>query len=352
MDTSDLFALVDELFEPRRGRNTPPQPRHQRTAPPPPRPPVSGGGGDERKAAQTLSRWLKTQPGHTAPSTKLGAFYAAHPEHRAAVAKIKLKPLALNYPQLLEWREGEQAVRAVPPKRECIVCAEERSRGVACGEGHFFCGVCLGDQVDSVAGEQDATLAQPDRPALVMCACCTDAPVPLPEDEVVAALSEAKREVLRAVHTRVHVHRAVLAERARAEEEARRIAAMAEDERKTYQHRKHIVDNLLTLKCPRAGCGQAFVKYEGCAALYCPRAGCGCGFCAICFKDCGRDAHDHVIAEHKGFPGLKGHYITMERAEEHWSAQKKAKVEAYLAAIADAGERERARAACAVDLAD
>lgn len=54
--------------------------------------------------------------------------------------------------------------------------------------------------------------------------------------------------------------------------------------------RRHIVDRILTLACPR--CAQAFVDFDGCSALSCPR--CSCSFCAYCLLDCGADAHGHV----------------------------------------------------------
>jgi hypothetical protein len=57
-------------------------------------------------------------------------------------------------------------------------------------------------------------------------------------------------------------------------------------------HRKHIVDKLLTLGCPR--CGQAFVDYVGCLALTCGR--CRAAFCAWCLVDFGADAHRHVAS--------------------------------------------------------
>ena len=65
----------------------------------------------------------------------------------------------------------------------------------------------------------------------------------------------------------------------------------------------HIVEKILTLACPR--CGQAFIDFNGCWALYCGRPGCGCGFCAICQEDCqgpetavsgGDPAHKHVAS--------------------------------------------------------
>merc|ERR1711871_1284723 len=56
--------------------------------------------------------------------------------------------------------------------------------------------------------------------------------------------------------------------------------------------KKHIVDKILTVSCPR--CGQAYDNFNGCCALTCSRKGCGCNFCAYCLGECGNDAHHHV----------------------------------------------------------
>jgi len=57
--------------------------------------------------------------------------------------------------------------------------------------------------------------------------------------------------------------------------------------------RLDIVNEFLTLSCPR--CNTAFLDYSGCAALTCANGNCKASFCAICLKDCGADAHAHVI---------------------------------------------------------
>lgn len=57
---------------------------------------------------------------------------------------------------------------------------------------------------------------------------------------------------------------------------------------------RHIIDNVLTTRCPR--CGQAFHDWDGCLALKCRRVGCTAAFCAVCLTDCGGDAHAHVQA--------------------------------------------------------
>lgn len=66
------------------------------------------------------------------------------------------------------------------------------------------------------------------------------------------------------------------------------------------EHRHHIIDQFLTLRCPR--CKRAFLDYSGCAAVTCHA--CNCGFCAKCFKDCGRDAHEHARECRGPFPGV------------------------------------------------
>ena len=58
----------------------------------------------------------------------------------------------------------------------------------------------------------------------------------------------------------------------------------------TLKLRTHIIDKILTLHCPR--CSLAFLDFAGCLALTC--ANCGCGFCGLCQRDCGDDAHQHA----------------------------------------------------------
>ncbi|EDQ86752.1 uncharacterized protein MONBRDRAFT_10517 [Monosiga brevicollis MX1] len=54
---------------------------------------------------------------------------------------------------------------------------------------------------------------------------------------------------------------------------------------------RHVADELLTLRCPREACRQAFADFEGCFALTC--AACRCSFCGWCLRAAapGQDAH-------------------------------------------------------------
>ena len=69
----------------------------------------------------------------------------------------------------------------------------------------------------------------------------------------------------------------------------------SEHERKVRLARTHIVECILTLRCPNPnGCRQAFVDFSGCFALQCSR--CKSHFCGWCLAHCGssREAHVHV----------------------------------------------------------
>jgi hypothetical protein len=78
----------------------------------------------------------------------------------------------------------------------------------------------------------------------------------------------------------------------RMKEELDRLQKMDAEQRETELLRRQIADGILNLSCPR--CGQVFMDFNGCFALTCSR--CNCGFCAWCFKDCGSDAHRHVVS--------------------------------------------------------
>jgi hypothetical protein len=117
-------------------------------------------------------------------------------------------------------------------------------------------------------------------------------------------------------------------ERERMEAEQARLARLSVIDRQVHEARTKIVEELLTLRCPRPDCQQAFIDFEGCFALKCGR--CGCGFCAWCLADCGEDAHQHVAAcPHKGGRGRE-YYGTQEEFNAHQNQRRKRLVEAFL----------------------
>jgi hypothetical protein len=87
---------------------------------------------------------------------------------------------------------------------------------------------------------------------------------------------------------------AVFEDRLKAEREA--IAKMTAEQLQVEQARRHVVEQLLTLKCPH--CRAAFLDFQNCFALTCHR--CDCRFCAYCLTSSGLGAaasaasHNHV----------------------------------------------------------
>lgn len=65
------------------------------------------------------------------------------------------------------------------------------------------------------------------------------------------------------------------------------------DERDAHILKKRIVDDILSLKCPR--CRQVCIDFGPGLTLGCCNNSCGAAFCGWCLKDCGEDAHPHVI---------------------------------------------------------
>ena len=120
-------------------------------------------------------------------------------------------------------------------------------------------------------------------------------------------------------------------ERQRLEQEQVRLAAMDKQQREVHQARLHIVDELLTLRCPR--CQAAFVDFSGCFALKCSH--CPCGFCAWCLEDCGDDAHRHVAScpESKNPPG--DYFGTKPAFDRHHLERRQHKVNEYLFGLSE-----------------
>ena len=97
------------------------------------------------------------------------------------------------------------------------------------------------------------------------------------------------------------------------------------DEREREALQRHIVDEILTLKCPRQECRQAYVDFNGCAALRCAR--CPAAFCGWCLQDCGTDAHAHVRSCPEKPEGCDPYFPSPRaRFDEHWVRRKSALV--------------------------
>jgi hypothetical protein len=192
--------------------------------------------------------------------------------------------------------EEEAAAAAAAALRLCGVCTEDHNVAdcVQCSAGHIVCKTCFALQITSQTGA-DVRDDFVKNKCNITCAFCH---VHFHERDFVSVVSDDAFDALKRARDDVAELRAE--NRLRGEFEARverlrQELARGQDAhtQKISRHRLHVAENILTLKCPRATCGRAFIDYAGCMALYCP---CGCGFCAWCLADCGGDAHAHVLA--------------------------------------------------------
>ncbi len=185
------------------------------------------------------------------------------------------KPSYLPDPHL-PMREGETRV--------CTVCMTDVGTVICSERRHTMCEECFADYavIESNDAGFDGDLrcsgfkpygckAQPFRQVFVIRT--------LPESKASEFALGCQRSKERVV---LEEYKHTEAERLRRED-----ASSAVERAHT-----HIVDNILTLRCPNERCGAAIFDFTGCLAIKCNR--CKSGVCAKCFELCGRDAHDHL----------------------------------------------------------
>ena len=202
--------------------------------------------------------------------------------------------------------EGLRGVRAnlaaAAPLAACGICLEDvpAVSGALCKAAtpaprHFICHGCLQQHVDARLEPRLLAAAKGAVPCHAGAAACKAEPWALEDltehldKATLVAYGRALRYQLYDAAEARRLAEEAFAARERAANDAR--LALAE---RVRQHRLVIAERLLLLRCPR--CAVVFSDYSGCNALVCGK--CGCGFCAVCLKDCGRDAHPHHREAH------------------------------------------------------
>ncbi len=247
-------------------------------------------------------------------------------------------------------RQAQQDMQAVEDMQldlaeelhECCICFEQVKRvdGYACdnptGQQHFVCDECFTGHVKSKMDEDIGLLEAAG--AKVFCpfrsqamgGCDSNA---VTDADIFRHAKEGFDSYLRAKELIVErrlgeeIRRE---ERQRLQDEKERVARMDELQRAVHEARQYIVDDIVTLKCPR--CQAAFLDFEGCFALRCNQ--CRCGFCAWCLDDCGEDAHAHV-ARCPEKTNQQQYHGTKAEFEQHHTARRKRKVRDYLDRLQD-----------------
>jgi hypothetical protein len=151
-----------------------------------------------------------------------------------------------------------------------------------------------------------------------------------------AAMREA--EAARQRERAAREEQARRAEEQRRQEEQARLRREREEAERQKRERdlvraRNDVAALLDPKCPR--CQAVFDGFDGCAALYCRN--CPCKFCALCLKDCGDDAHQHVRACPQRGNAMRDDYFLKAPEMQVWQSvlvpQRRAKLEQFWAGL-------------------
>lgn len=241
--------------------------------------------------------------------------------------------------QLLSWESGAAiplAVVRITHSSQCMLCFENFTlvEGLPCAASskHFTCWDCLLLSYQAAA-KVDAIKSTLSAEGDLLC-CLPQCRHPISLSALAAARSPESvlnaQQMLK-VHTIKdrEISEALARQKSLIQAEYARIEQIKNvDEKTATKLRLRIVDEVLTLRCPR--CGMAFIDFDGCFAITCTYGSCRCSFCAWCLQDCGKDAHAHVLhCSESSAPGTL--HSTKNVFEEHHRKRKLVKTKALVA---------------------
>jgi hypothetical protein len=178
-----------------------------------------------------------------------------------------------------QYEEAKHRLENPSLETECDICGDElfKDTGLRCDQNCSFCSDCLQQCIQSMENLQ----------------MTTEGYINCPGHKCLSKLSYGKLDLILSQDGRK-----ALNDKFKAVNEQQLIPELEKSIKQQSSqpavdmHIKNIIDNCITLKCPR--CQQAFIDFDGCFALTCSNKTCNCAFCAYCLEDCGRDAHRHV----------------------------------------------------------
>jgi hypothetical protein len=184
---------------------------------------------------------------------------------------------------------------------QCCICLEQADAValcVSCGAAkHALCATCLNGYVLSEISSNKKKLGE--KYGFVKCPVPGCDSVGFSQYELSQHLSQGAFEAYMTAWRQCMEQQA--AQTAAEQAQQQRDADAALDA--LARGRSHIINSILTLKCPR--CGKAFDGFDGCFALSCSDDaghGCGASFCAFCLQQ-STWLHAHVLTcPHNSIP--------------------------------------------------
>jgi hypothetical protein len=235
--------------------------------------------------------------------------------------------------------EGELAGRT----KECLVCYEvlDVSKGLCCPapERHFACAGCIAKHVKERCGAESLRLVE----KVGGIGCIAGCKSVYSDRSLAYTLGDAQFKEY------CHAKERIAEERIVAEVERDVKARLAAAEPLELQHKNRIIDSVINFKCP--GCDAVFYDHTGCAAMTCARPNCGTGFCGLCFRHCGRDAHRHVREECL-LNTRRDFFVSEDELKKAHLKERCRKLVLYLNNLPNEDEREKALKAAERELTD
>ncbi len=191
----------------------------------------------------------------------------------------------------------------------------------------------MGEVIKSqTCDENSATFAKQDQTIICLFPKCGK---PYDEDVIFRTDKEARKLIQKAI-TQVEI-KSALEERDRdwkkiVEEKEKGLLALvalgnttALKERQISQHRRHIIEKILTFHCGH--CDMAILDWDACMAVRC--SNCRNDFCGWCLKVCGRDAHPHVKVCDKN-PKKGEVFGNIKEKNTIWNRQRMIEIQNYI----------------------
>lgn len=216
--------------------------------------------------------------------------------------------------------------------RLCHICRDivPDNNGFLCLSHHIVCWDCMRARIAAAGAEVDVvgravddsgnmTCAECQHPITAKCVVSADGPADVQE-----ALEKLKIDII----SRKRIKEELAAQEMRLKAEFDEILRLEDaDERDVATAVYKIVNEILTLKCPR--CKMAFDSFVGCFALTCANSACRAGFCAWCLADCNGDAHRHV-AQCRSNPCTGNVFGTLAEFSSHHDRRRREEVKDLL----------------------
>lgn len=216
--------------------------------------------------------------------------------------------------------------------RTCEICFDDTlpSEGWVCPDDHFLCRGCFLYYVKQ-ARAPDAMERAVDVNGTLFCPHdgCRAMYEPLKllnqphnaEEQELREIFGELQELRLAAHAKQEVSVALETQKMKLKAEFQRLQQIQDiDQRQAEIIRLEIVDDILTLRCPKQDCRMAFVDFTGCFALTC--SNCRTQFCAWCI-----DARDSLAIHHHvstcPHASKAGYYHSLDVFNEHQGKRRK-----------------------------